>query len=532
MKKPRRRNTDMWRNIMGVGNSDCKQIVPRLQQVLVLALAVSVDTQGVRGGRSQSSSGRTGGGGGGGRSSSSYRHRSSSSSSSSSSCRVLHCSSCEWHDNHACSSCISGYTLSADGRQCLSCAANCRTCDTAGPGSCEVGGCRARHTTASSGLCEPCAANCVACANAGPGSCDAGACASGTAQVRDSWTGHPTCPACASGCAECTGTAGSECTSCRWFYSFYPGTSPAEAGCKLVWGQVVVFAAIVAALVSQLARLAREQARARPRPPPGAQQVARPREVTDTEHRAFISGGEAEERRAILAQPRADADEAQAALVVASPYPSGAWRGCYKQTPARRGEDEQHGVCEFQLRFAGDGTVGGAGTDDVGAYTVNGRHGGGRIAFTKRYGRGSRNAAGYHNPENLGHSVEYRGSPARLDAEGRPLFGRGLRGNWWLKHRLGDDEGQWHLWPVMRDWEQWEPAAEPAAGGAGGRPPAAAAADEEVSECCVCYDAPIDTCLEPCGHVAMCSGCVARLPRPRRCPLCRAAIERVTSVDV
>lgn len=45
------------------------------------------------------------------------------------------------------------------------------------------------------------------------------------------------------------------------------------------------------------------------------------------------------------------------------------------------------------------------------------------------------------------------------------------------------------------------------------------------SECVVCFDAPVNSCLRPCGHVAMCMMCASRVGA--NCPICRAGIEKV-----
>jgi hypothetical protein len=45
--------------------------------------------------------------------------------------------------------------------------------------------------------------------------------------------------------------------------------------------------------------------------------------------------------------------------------------------------------------------------------------------------------------------------------------------------------------------------------------------------CVVCWEHPWDTLLLPCRHVHLCGACAARLPEPRRCPLCRAGIEKL-----
>ena len=59
------------------------------------------------------------------------------------------------------------------------------------------------------------------------------------------------------------------------------------------------------------------------------------------------------------------------------------------RSPSRR--------AEFELRFTAQGDVLGHGADDVGEYRISGKHGGGRVAFTKKYRRGSANAAGRVN---------------------------------------------------------------------------------------------------------------------------------------
>ena len=129
---------------------------------------------------------------------------------------------------------------------------------------------------------------------------------------------------------------------------------------------------------------------------------------------------------------------------------------------------------------------------------------------------GSASAGGVVRAENMGHTVEYRGMAARRAADGTPSLGGGVRGSWHIDHPSGKFSGEWHLWPVMLSSS-----------------PAPAADDDTAegeSECCVCYDRPIDTGLEPCGHVALCAGCASRL-RPRRCPLCRANIQHMTRVE-
>lgn len=200
-------------------------------------------------------------------------------------------------------------------------------------------------------------------------------------------------------------------------------------------------------------------------------------------------------------------------LVRASPFPSGAWRGYYTQYGA------SHAVCEFPLSFGPDGAVSGRGADDIGSYSLRGvwSAGSGRVAFTKQYLRGSRTAGGGLSSENNGHAVEYRGTAARLTAQGTASLGGGLRGTWSLRDGRHRDSGDFHLWPVMASWTPPEPED----GGTG--------TEGGEAECCVCYDAAINVRLEPCGHVALCDGCARRL-HPQRCPLCRADIVRRVEV--
>ena len=108
----------------------------------------------------------------------------------------------------------------------------------------------------------------------------------------------------------------------------------------------------------------------------------------------------------------------------------------------------------------------------------------------------------------------------------------GVRGSWAIRHRLGNSDGTWHLWPVVlarrdegEEDDQTAPAARSGVGGGG----ADAEDAEETEECVVCYDRAIDTCLQPCNHAALCHVCAVRLPN-RRCPLCRAPIREMVQV--
>lgn len=43
-------------------------------------------------------------------------------------------------------------------------------------------------------------------------------------------------------------------------------------------------------------------------------------------------------------------------------------------------------------------------------------------------------------------------------------------------------------------------------------------------QCCVCLDAPVETCLVPCGHLCLCTGCVVNIQSS--CPICRTNVDK------
>ncbi len=45
------------------------------------------------------------------------------------------------------------------------------------------------------------------------------------------------------------------------------------------------------------------------------------------------------------------------------------------------------------------------------------------------------------------------------------------------------------------------------------------------TECVVCFDANVGSCLRPCGHICMCMACSQKVGA--NCPICRAGIESV-----
>jgi hypothetical protein len=196
------------------------------------------------------------------------------------------------------------------------------------------------------------------------------------------------------------------------------------------------------------------------------------------------------------AHDRAGATQALALL-------AGAWRGYFTDHIGMK-----HQVCEFILRFESDGCVSGDGTDIVGRYTIRGKCGNGRLAFSKHYVAGSKNTMGVVDYGNKGHIVEYRGEVA-----GSSVRSHGFRGAWSIRG-WGNYDGTFHLWPAGAHVDTEETTRE----------------NQTFieSECCVCYDRQINTCLKPCNHAALCNICAFRLfATDKKCPLCRVPIAHV-----
>jgi hypothetical protein len=67
-----------------------------------------------------------------------------------------------------------------------------------------------------------------------------------------------------------------------------------------------------------------------------------------------------------------------------------------------------------------------------------------------------------------------------------------------------------------------------------GVPPAAPAPhpDAEETMCVVCFDAPKDHLIVPCGHQCVCAGCAEQLTKTRTptCPVCREPIQQTVKV--
>jgi hypothetical protein len=63
-------------------------------------------------------------------------------------------------------------------------------------------------------------------------------------------------------------------------------------------------------------------------------------------------------------------------------------------------------------------------------------------------------------------------------------------------------------------------------------PPAAPHPDAEETMCVVCFDAPKDHAIVPCGHVCVCEACAEQLTKTRTpmCPVCRGPIRETMKV--
>jgi hypothetical protein len=65
-------------------------------------------------------------------------------------------------------------------------------------------------------------------------------------------------------------------------------------------------------------------------------------------------------------------------------------------------------------------------------------------------------------------------------------------------------------------------------------PPAAPAPhpDAEETMCVVCFDAPKDHAIVPCGHICVCEACAEKLTKTRKptCPVCREPIQQTMKV--
>ena len=63
-------------------------------------------------------------------------------------------------------------------------------------------------------------------------------------------------------------------------------------------------------------------------------------------------------------------------------------------------------------------------------------------------------------------------------------------------------------------------------------PPSVPHPDDEETQCVVCFDAPKDHAIVPCGHQCVCAGCAELLTNTRTptCPVCRDPIQQTVKV--
>lgn len=389
----------------------------------------------------------------------------SSSSSSIITC-APNCKYCTSDDT--CDTCQEGYVLTSL-QTCAACADNCVSCDNAGAGRCDA--CK-RGFVLSWYSCYPCGPHCVNCDNAGRDSCDE--CEDGYMEERSR------CLECTKNCRKCHDTSETGCDECFFWWKLQDGSCSSLSNTTVF---LMFFLAVVTAACMSSVFFSRRFVSAGGQP---------------TTHQA---------RSLALTAVQSKEQYLQSAPLVTldASLPSGMWRGYYTFSEVR------HDVCEFSLNFEpAGGHVTGDGVDDVGRYNITGAYQGSRLAFSKTYIPRSANVSGAVSFGNQGHTVEYRGELAGTS------LGAGFRGIWSIRSSLGNYDGQFHIWPAMAGWS--DEAAHEAVPGA---------TTFEESECVICYDRAISTCLRPCGHVALCSICASRLS-PRKCPLCRV---NITSIE-
>lgn len=403
-----------------------------------------------------------------------------------------HCQTCDRSGAGDCDSgkCDSAYGHWRNRTGCGACTPHCNICDMAGADNCNAGQCAARYTN--DGIkCSPCASYCLYCKSSGPSRCDS---------CQDGYFVDPSklCLSCATNCRKCNTASPLGCTDCVFGYHL-----DAKHGCLrnpiIGWGWAVG-GGVLACLVGGGIGVYLCCRRSRPARSPLQQSLS--------------TAASARSQRQPLNVTQAPAIPSPSApLAPIDSVPSGSWRGYYTYQGCN------HDVCEFHLRFQ-NGAVQGDGVDDVGSYSIRGKFDGRthRISFTKQYRAGTRNHFGRVNGDNEGHAVTYDG---RLVGQS---LGAGFRGVWRIRNRGTNSDGVFHLWPAMETWASAPPLLEPT------REVFQVAED---GECVVCMDQPISTCLRPCGHIALCSKCAARLrqSRPAACPICRSQIESVLTTN-
>lgn len=219
--------------------------------------------------------------------------------------------------------------------------------------------------------------------------------------------------------------------------------------------------------------------------------------------------------------------------------PSGIWRG-YSQEDGKDFE-----VIEFVLDFTSTGEnqpgqVTGSGTDDTGKYSLAGVFEQRRVAFQKKYIWGTPALDGRVNHEiNAGHVVEYRAEWAGENLR------KGIKGMWYIEELTGStrSNGKFHVWPAMDGWQRigQKPMAPMYSSpdvtnfrttgmeGLSETPRKILAFKVEQDQICAkCYENPINVCLLPCGHTAICKSCESGL-RHRLCPICYAPVNMIVT---
>jgi len=219
--------------------------------------------------------------------------------------------------------------------------------------------------------------------------------------------------------------------------------------------------------------------------------------------------------------------------------PSGIWRGYSKE------EGKDFEVVEFVLDFTAAGIVGGMhqpgqvtgnGTDDTGKYSLAGVYEQRRLGFQKKYIWGTPALDGRIKHEsNSGHVVEYRAEWAGDNLR------KGIMGQWFVEELSGSERsnGKFHIWPAMDGWQRIGQNASVTASAP--LPSKATQGSDALLErritafkvdedhiCAKCYENPIDVCLLPCGHTAICRACESRL-RHRLCPICYAPVNMIVT---
>ena len=355
--------------------------------------------------------------------------------------------------------------------------------------------CRKRHALVVSPplsrLCEPCAAHCDRCDAAGPNRCDEGHCDGG--YMAGSSSGI--CELCTANCRICHDLSVTGCDKCEVVYRLVGGA------CELDGVLILqLFVTVIVSAVSILVLLRHNGIFSKRR----RRSIGFPRGeynsllFEQSSHGAFVAASE--DSRPNNGRPEVTS------------LPSGIWRGYYNHSGAR------HEICEFTLQFGRNSRVMGVGVDDVGKYVISGvcDEAQSRLAFKKTYVMRSRNVSGVVSYGNKGHSVEYRGELAG------GALGRGFHGAWRIRHEIGNCDGAFHIWPAMEGWCNLRETE------LGSDFESRRNSFEAESECVVCFDRAIGTCLRPCGHQVLCRECADKLRTPRICPICRTQIDHIS----